>query len=90
MGLHRSKIRVNTQIRCGCRQPTDVMRSRKVWARSECYVTISDAGLDQRQSQRVRGVFPKAERAIRCSFLGNGLGDRAAILEVFKPVRLEG
>ena len=27
---------------------------------------------------------------MRCSFLGNGLGDRAAILGVFKPVSLHG
>ena len=27
-----------------------------------------------------------AERAMRCSFLGRGIGDRAAILGVFKPV----
>jgi len=28
--------------------------------------------------------------AMRCSFLGNGLVDRAAILGVFKPVHVEG
>ena len=32
--------------------------------------------------------FPSPD-AMWCSFLGNGLGDRAAILGVFKPVRLE-
>ena len=33
--------------------------------------------------------FPSPD-AMRCSFLRNGLGDRAAILGVFKRVRLDG
>jgi len=33
--------------------------------------------------------FPSPDE-MWCSFLRNGLGDRAAILGVFKPVRLDG
>jgi len=75
----------------GC--ATAVMRSREVWARSACDVSVLDAGLVQRQSQRLdkhrsEAWFPSPD-AMRCSFLDNGLGDRAAILGVFKPVCLE-
>ena len=37
---------------------------------------------------RSEAWFPSPD-AMRCSFLGNGLRDGAAILGVFKPVRLE-
>ena len=38
---------------------------------------------------RSEAWFPSPD-AMWCSFFGNGLGDRAAILGVFKPVRLQG
>jgi len=73
------------------------MRSSEVWTRSACDVSVPDAGLGQRQSLRQEpeaghSTAPRrgslAIRAMRCCFLGSGIGDRAAILGVFKPVRL--
>ena len=37
---------------------------------------------------RSEAWFPSPD-AMWCSFLGNGLGDRAAILGIFKPVCLD-
>ena len=61
---------------------------------SACDVSVPDAGLGQRQSQRLgtasdhSGAWFSPD-VMRCSFLGKGLGDRAAILWAFKPVCLE-
>ena len=73
------------------------MRSSEVWARSARDISVHVGYLMQDWSRgRARGWaqhrseawFPSPD-AMCCSFLANGLGDRAAILGVFKPVCLE-
>jgi len=55
---------------------------------------VPDTGLGQSESEAGHSTAPRSgfrsPDAMRCSFLGNGLGDWAVILGVFKPVRLEG
>jgi len=58
------------------------MRLREVWARSACDVSVLDAGLGQRRGSLAR---TQCDAPV---YVGNGIGDRAAILGVFKPVRL--
>jgi len=65
------------------------MRSREAWARSARDVSVPDAGLGQRLgTAQLRGVVPWPGRDV-VLLLGNGLGYRAAILGVYKPVCLE-
>ena len=72
--------------------------SWKVWARRARDIGVLDVGLGLEAGPEAepeagystasrRGSL--AERAMRCAFLGNGIGDWAAILGIFKLVSLD-
>jgi len=87
-----SRKYINSRWVAGCRQPTDVMRSREAWARSACDVSVPGVGL---------GHHPHNDRHKICGPLRGVVPSFVVLLfrqrsrrpaddpGVFKPVRLE-
>jgi len=68
------------------------MRSREVWFGQEARVTSVYLMQDWARgwAQHRSEAWLPSQDAMLCSVLGDGLGDRAVILEVFKPVHMGG
>jgi len=103
MGLHGPKIRVNTQNSTWVptaywpRAPTGSLGKKRTWRQCTWCRTGSEAwhsthimiGITITLYVYRREAWFHSPDTMRCSFLGNGLGDRAVILVIFKPVCLQ-